>query len=347
MKKFLALALALVMALALAVPAMAFTADGVAEDYVPTLSLELVEYENDAFFGIVGAAPSDRGYAKNEIVAFIVTLEVAKDEKIGDFDTLEISGENVTFAVSETNQVAGGAPALTAKAKAAEGYTADVAGVEGKVKYQWLSFAKVTDDDASITAALYVADAKAGVKFVNDELVLEDEDEVEYTVTATGTDFVVVWDDGAFAIEADKKGVSKALYVTLDGQDIYKVIENKNGEYVFLNATNGDIEPGSKDKAVKALYEELVAIVDDVFEGVFGFDYDLLGGVVNKKYFESLASYEVVEVTVDIAPWVAYVQVPDVIVVDPPKTGDATVLVGIVMAIVAAAGVVVFNKVRA
>ena len=72
-----------------------------------------------------------------------------------------------------------------------------------------------------------------------------------------------------------------------------------------------------------------------------------LGGVVNKKYFEGLVSYDKIEVTVDIAPWVAYVQVPDVIVVDPPKTGDATVLVGIVMAIVAAAGVVVFNKVRA
>ena len=55
MKKFLALALALVMALALAVPAMAFTDKGVAEDYVPSLGIELVEFENDAFFGIVGA----------------------------------------------------------------------------------------------------------------------------------------------------------------------------------------------------------------------------------------------------------------------------------------------------
>jgi len=346
MKKFLALALALVMALALAVPAMAFTDKGVAEDYVPSLGIELVEFENDAFFGIVGAAPSDRGYAKNEIVAFIVTLEIAKDETNGDYNRLEITGENVSFNTTEEEAWTANAPKLYLN-KTKTFYYANLETVKGKAKLQWLGFAKVTGDDASITAKLFTEGEDDAAKFTGDTFEVVDEDEVVYTVTATGTDFVVVWDDGGFAIEADKKGVSKALYVTLDGQDVYKVIENKNGEYVFLNADNGDVEPGSKDKAVKALYEALVAIVDDVFEGVFGFEYDLLGGVVNKKYFESLVSYDVVEATADIAPWVAYVQVPDVIVVDPPKTGDATVLVGIVMAIVAAAGVVVFNKVRA
>jgi len=82
MKRILILALALVLALGLAVPALAFTSDSeAADDSVPySLKIYLVEYDDNDLFGIVTLPESDRGYAKNEIVAAVVELDVPEDE---------------------------------------------------------------------------------------------------------------------------------------------------------------------------------------------------------------------------------------------------------------------------
>jgi len=346
MKKFLALALALVMALALAAPAMAFT-NAVEEEDVYALEIALVEYEDNGWFGLLSAAPSDRGYAKNEIVAFIVSFTAEKGAKFDTTDKayLKVTGNNVSFAVNEVAQATDGQVALALHA--ADNYLdANIKGMDASKKSQtakWLAFAKVTGDDASITAEVAVKGAAGTASWDKDEdsISFVDDDENEYVINnATATEFAVSKNDvDLFKITVDAKNKSKELSVYDEDGTEYLVGEDKNGEFQFVL---GDTVVENK-KVIAALKE----IVEDEFEGVFGFDYDLLGGLVNRKYFDGIVDYDKLSVTVDIAPWVAYVQVPDVIVVDPPKTGDATVLVGIVMAIVAAAGVVVFNKVRA
>ncbi len=51
--------------------------------------------------------------------------------------------------------------------------------------------------------------------------------------------------------------------------------------------------------------------------------------------------------SVDIKPWTPYVSVPDNIVVDPPKTGDAMGIMGFVLIALAGVALVAVKKVRA
>ena len=344
MKKFLTLVLALVMVLAIAAPAMAFTSKENSTDSPYDLDIYLVEYDDNGFGTFTMLPPSDRGYAKNEVVAAVAELFVPKGEDVyNDFDFVEISGENVTFNVSEDVVYGTDAPTLSpVGTDGADGWEYDVdaggAGVlDGKATFKWLVFAKVTGDDASLTFALRGPDADWGTD--GDELAIPD-----YIVTVSTDGFIVSTDATTpvelFEILVDDDDETIGLKIK-DGTMWYTVVETING-FVFVD-TDGKVWDDEDDDT----YEDLMEIFEEEFADEFGFDWDLMGGVVDKGTFEDILGSVDLEVSVDIAPWTAYVTVPDNIVVDPPKTGDAASILGFVMIVLAAAAVVAVRKVRA
>ena len=351
MKKFLTLVLALVMALAIALPAMAFTSDTTeASTAVPfELDVYLVEYDNDEFFGITSLPPSDRGYAKNEVVAAIVELYIPKDEnpKTEGYTVLDISGDNVTFNVTDRAIKGDKALAIADKTDKADGYTVDIAGataasLDGKVTMKWLVFAKVTGEDASITAELVdgtapKAPTAAGVVYTLDG--------VDYLIKKNSGSYSILVQEGDYAgaqitIDVDSKNKSTGMNIRATASST---------EYplgVTVGGTLGIIV-GNVVKTSGSAFESVMDVYEDVVKDVFGLDYMLIGNYVRDSFWTGLVSGDTLTATVEIKPWTAYVTVPDNIVVDPPKTGDAASIVGFVMIVLAAAAVVAVKKVRA
>ena len=352
--------MALVLALALSVPAMAFT-DNVKEDAPPfEVDVYLVEFEDDEFFGLTGMPPSDRGYAKNEIVAAITELFVPKaagELKLADYSGMEFTGDSVSFDVTDNKNALASAnlkvgdPVVADQLGEWDGYDKDgvyfdfLKDLPKDKTYKWMFFAKVTGDDASITATLK-ADASA-FEDVDDTLIVDD----DYVVTIVADGFNVSYWDGTaaddllFFIETNDKDKTTGLTIYQDGTDGYEVVALKSG-MGFLPVGGGALlDPD--DSGDKAIIRDLMAIYNDVFVDVFGFDFDKIGGVVDEDTFLDIVGSDDVEATVEIKPWTAYVTVPDNIVVDPPKTGDAASIVGFVMIVLAAAAVVAVKKVRA
>lgn len=361
MKKFLTLVLALVMALALTVPAMAFTSVTPGDDTPYELDIYLVEHEDDSFFGLVGMPPSDRGYAKNEIVAAIVEIAVPKDEDLADdFASLVLSGDNVSLKVVE-NDISGSTATLyTSKGNQPFQYkssddelsTAALATydtTDSKTTVKVLFFAKVTDDDATLTATLNADDSSFGTlgasySSMTNALIVGD-----YVVKHASNSFLVYDKDSfdpnpadavkLFEITVDKDNKTEDLFIYDEDGVKYLAVNPEGG--VFYNAA------GTTRVTNKAVIRDLQAIYEDAFVDDFGFDFSLVGGVLKESFFTGINGADDIEATVEIKPWTAYVTVPDNIVVDPPKTGDAASIVGFVMIVLAAAAVVAVKKVRA
>lgn len=352
MKKLLTLALALVLALSIAAPALAFTSNVPDnDDDVPfELDVYLVEYEDNDFFGITTLPPADRGYAKNEIVAAVAELYVPKNQDPAGADygytEIEFSGENVNFNVTDNTK-----PLITSNVDAAKipgtDYTitsdevsvkldaGDLSSTSNKT-YRWLVFAKVTDDDASITFGLRTTPAafNAGVLDMGDYTV------TKTTVAAGGFTYTVSTNTAdLFIITVDKNYKSTGLQI-VDGGTGYTVVALANGGLGFISG-------GSLVDKSSNLYEDLMDIFEEEFEDEFGLDFDLLGNVVNDDFFFDYIGSDDVEATVDIKPYTAVITVPDDVVVNPPKTGDTASILGFVMLVLAAAAVVAVKKVRA
>lgn len=352
MKKLLTLALALVLALSIAAPALAFTSNVPSNDNsVPfELDVYLVEYEDNDFFGITTLPPADRGYAKNEIVAAVAELYVPKNEDPADteygYTEIEFSGENVRFDVTDntkplitsnvdTAKIPGTDYTITSDEVSVKLDAGDLASTANKT-YRWLVFAKVTGDDASITFAL-----RTTPEAFSSEGVL-DLGDYDVTKAAAGTGFTyTVSEDGTdlFIITVDKNYKSTGLKIVDDGTS-YTVVALANGSLGFISG-GSLVDKGSK------LYGNLMDIFEDVFEDEFGFDFALLGNVVNDDFFFDYIGSDDVEATVDIKPYTAVITVPDEVVVNPPKTGDAANILGFVMLALAAAAVAAVKKVRA
>ncbi len=358
MKKFLTLVLALVMVLAIAAPAMAFTADDSDTANVPyELDIYLVDYEGDDFFGFVALPESDRGYAKNEIVAAVVELFVPKgeDPDADGYTSLEFSGSHVSLDVTD-NKITGGNATLQTvngsgtfaldggKLKQVAAFTANTS---KDLTYKWLFFAKVTDDDASLTAKLI--DGTTGQKFTVTDGEYDDDIDVTLDGETYNIDLVKTsssangqytitgdYDDEAFEIIIDVNKSFKSTGMTVDGSVLAVTAAGKLG---IVDGT-GVATSGATFNAVMDVYEGVV--ID-----VFGMDFFNIGNYVRPSFFEGLTSGSTLEATVEIEPWTAYVSVPDNIVVDPPKTGDAASILGFVMIVLAAAAVVAVRKVRA
>ncbi len=350
MKRILTLALALVLALGLAVPAMAFTSDTDANDAIPfTLKMYLVEYDNNDLFGIVTLPESDRGYAKNEIVAAVVELYVPKGEDPSEnYDSLVFGGVNVDLDVTD-NKIDGVTKLATITSADGDAtflyQSADdrlVGATTGLTSnsnetYKWLFYAKVEDDDAMLVAKL--VDGTAGQEF-NDADATPNQititlDGVDYTIlktynASTGGNYTISGDGDTIIIYIDEDYVSTGM--AINGKNLGV---NTKGELgIVVNAT---IETGDDAEATLDVY-------NDVVVDVFGLDYFKIGNYVRDSFFENLSSPDTLVAMVEIQPWTAYVTVPDNIVVDPPKTGDAASIMGFVMVALSGAGVVALRK---
>ena len=352
MKKIFTLVLVLVLAFCLSVPAMAFTSDSEADDdSVPYgLKIYLVEYDDNDLFGFVTLPESDRGYAKNEIVAAVVELDIPEDEDIvGDgYTMLEITGDNVDYDVTDEPLMSADTDddGLDLISDGDDGWHVGTAGMGDDVTYKWLVFAKVTDDEASMTAKLI--DGTEADEFVGNSpstlaLTLEGED---YLVIKFAEGYAIEVHSGDYEgavilIDVDDDNVSEGMTIVCgddsdyDGEDFALGVNTKNELGIVKGAV---IDTDGDD------FDDVMDIYEDVVVDVFGMDYFLIGNYVRDSYFEGLTSSDTVVATVDIEPWTAYVTVPDNIVVDPPKTGDAASIMGFVMVALSGAGVVALRK---
>ena len=376
MKKLLTLALALLLGAGLSVPAMAFTSDTEEDDSVPyDLKIYLVEYDDNDFFGIASLPKSDRGYAKNEIVAAVVELFVPDDEIIlnSEYGSLVFGGDNIDLDVADnyddhnlislmTNESVEDltaadyhlATALNAddEIEIAISSIGDTThGLKGEETYQWLFFAKVTGDNASLYAKLKDGNipdmdlSQGGMTIMLDGIAyaimridnFDDNDNILYVIIVSGGDSD--YPGAQIFIYVDEDHVSQGMTILPGGKPGGILGVNTDGELGVAAMAQPAVLKTSGD-----LYDDVMDVYNDVVVDVFKLDYFKIGNYVRDSYFEDLVSPKTLIATVDIAPWTAYVSVPDNIVVDPPKTGDAASIMGFVMVALSAAGVVALRK---
>jgi hypothetical protein len=279
MKRFFTLILALVLAFALTMPAMAFTSDDSADDdsAVYDLSIYLVEYDDDDLFGLISLPESDRGYAKNEIVAAVVELEVPEDEDPMDdgYTELQIRGDSVDFDVTDDPIYNDEAEDLgTLISDGDDGWTLDFSDENGDGSstddmtfaddtiYKWLVFAKITDDGASMTAKLI--SGTAGDEF-------EDDDD-SIAVTLNGNDYTIAKlydeDDGGTYTITDEDGNQVIIYIDEDYESEGMSIYVADLVDTFDLGVNTDDELGIVDGATIDTssddYEDVMDIYEDV-----------------------------------------------------------------------------------
>ena len=374
MKKFLTLLLVLVLALGIAVPALAFTSDTDADDEIPyTLKIYLVEYEDNDLFGLATLPPSDRGYAKNEIVAAVVELFVPKGEKpFPTYGSFEFGGENVDLNVADNNIVYNSGPdtytatipysssptgALTVlyiKDKDKLLFAPKLYNADSDETYKWLFFAKVEDDDASLFAKL--VDGRGAGEFELDELYhmylvidgitcniirtgeMNADGDFEYQIGVQSGDYTGTM----IYIDVDKNNASIGMRINPNTPDASSPVALG----VNIKSELGIVDPGNRARILTSgdAYDDVMDVYSDIVVDLFNLDYRLIGNYVRDSYFEDFVSGDTITATVDIAPWTAYVTVPDNIVVDPPKTGDAASVMGFVMVALSSAGAFIFRK---
>ncbi len=365
MKKFLTLILALALAFGLSVPALAFTSDTTEDvDHPYDLSIYLVEYDDNDLFGIIALPESDRGYAKNEIVAAVVELDVPDGESpaADGYSALVFGGVNVDLEVVD-NDLAynvdhdgdAGTPAITTATLTCTPGTTDTfkyddednrliraANFADDETYKWLFFAKVEDDGAMLVAKLV------------DGMTDQDFDEINpitttlsgdtYTINKTAGHYTILATNGDYAgdsiiIDVDEDNVSEGMTIVIAAgaqAGTYPLGVNTDGELGIVKGAVIDTDGAD--------YDAVMDIYEDVVVDAFGMDYFLIGNYVRDSFFEGLSSSDTIVAMVNIEPWTAYVSVPDTIVVDPPKTGDAASIMGFVMVALAGAGAVSLKK---
>ena len=378
MKKFLTLILALALAFGLTVPALAFTSDDSADDSIPyELSIYLVEYDDNDLFGMVALPESDRGYAKNEIVAAVVELVVPDGENLvaDGYTALVFGNVNADYNVAD-NSIVGGFATITssegddhfAYIAADDRLARSTAGLADDETYKWLFFAKVEDDDAMLVAKLI--DGTAADDFVGNNRLLTLEGDNYYVVKDTPADA-----DGAYTIFCNVDDVNDdGVLVNADNdtyEDVIRIYVDKHHVstgMAILDTPAGTVYPAAAllDNAFTPLgvntdgelgivvgatietsgddFDNIMDIYEDIVVDAFGMDYFLIGNYVRDSFFENLSSTDTLVAMVNIEPWTAYVTVPDNIVVDPPKTGDAASIMGFVMVALSGAGAVALKK---
>ena len=363
MKKFLVLVLAFALAFALAAPAMAFTSDEDNNDDTPySLDIYLVEYDDDDLFGYVSLPASDRGYAKNEIVAAVVELDVPEDEDpADDYGFIEFGGDHVSLDVSDNDN---GKLACAGFTKSTDKFdydddedilTRDIDGdflnTTKDKTYKWLFFAKVTGNDASLYAKM--VDGGHDAEFEEGE-----GNELYLTLTLSGDDYdIIKWVDSDGDVEyytiTDEDGNVVYLYVNdnykTTGMAIDLTDDDPNAGPIALGVnTSGElgIVSGAKILTSGHAYNDVMDVYADVCQDAFDLDYYNIGHYLRDSFFENMVSANTIIATVDIEPWSAYVTIPDTtdIIVDPPKTGDAVSVMGFIMVALSGAGAVALKK---
>ena len=371
MKKLIPIVLVLLLLMPLAAHAAAFTGD--TRNTVSTeaykLHIFLVEYEDKGMLTEASLPETDRGYAKNEIVAAVVELYVPEDDEIKgqDYGKLVFGGENISLNVADNRDTAGNidmeindavsddANITTFSSLIDDEIVTRINSLPGENTYKWLFFAKVTDDDASLYAKLIDGSGNDG--FGQDDVMEVTLEGTQYLIWKTTPnsdgDFsyiIAVIDSGSdyykseIRIDVDDAHKSLGMRIDIDGGQGTAYVPAALG--VNTAGKLGVIDPSNPAKVLTdgSLYDDIMDIYDDIVEGVFGMDYYFIGNYVRDSFFEDLVSANTIVSTVDIQPYAAYVIVPDTVVVNPPKTGDAASILGFSMIALAGAGVILLRK---
>lgn len=275
MKKFLTLTLVLVMALSLAAPALAYTNNAALQQGVSpyTVDIYLVEFSSgDWLSSWLSMPPSDRGYAKNEVIAAIGALTVPKgyDAFDDNYRQLRFKPTNVTLNVTENMPATLGSYSLTHSvpnngavvwspiwsystsngrldyrlgAFVANTSTNSIPVNTSDTKtYRWLVFGKVTDDDAKLS---FILSRAAGFATIDTTSQWWTVTAVWPTVTVP-TQFLVLNEDH----------VVYRLNQTSTGENEYWIFENSIEGFDFASSsTPGDlqfrIETGARGKTLR------------------------------------------------------------------------------------------------
>ncbi len=373
MKKLIPIVLVLLLFMPLAVPAAAFTGD--TRKTVSTeaykLHIYLVEYEARGMLTEASLPETDRAYAKNEIVAAVAELYVPEDDEItgNDYGKLVFGGENVSLNVADNRDTAGNidmeindavsddADITTFSSLVDDEIVTRINSLPGENTYKWLFFAKVTDDDASLYAKLIDGDGNEG--FGSDDVMEATLEGTNYLVWKTTPDqdgdfsyIIAVIDSGSdyykseIRIDVDDTHKSQGMSIDIDGGQGLAYAPAALG--VNTAGKLGVVDPLNKAKILTdgSLYDDIMDIYNGIVEGIFGMDYYFIGNFVRDSFFEDLVSANTIVSTVNIKPYAAYVIVPDTVVANPPKTGDAASILGFGMIALAGAGVLLLRKRR-
>lgn len=367
MKKILTLALVLALALSLAAPALAFwgTAPTTSVAGGVTLDIYLVDHDDSGSLlsGLISMPATNRGYAKNEIVAAVATIIVPSGVELGasdlDYAEFRLSGSNVS--VNVTDNFVGGAVTLVNTIPLGvvnpvvdvtnNRLTVNVAAVVASGNLRVLYFAKVTGDDAVMTVTLtrnllwssLVADATLDLG--NTDYLVTRTNAVNtnpntYTISDGTTDLFRIRTTAAGradSIEVAGTTAGDWFGVVYSGGYLYAMTEDAGGLAINLGRL-----PTTAEQLV------LDSRMNSIFANELGLDITKRGYSMTDANWETYAnSLSNLTESVDVEPWTPYVTVPENIVVDPPKTGDAASILGFVMIALAGAAVVAVKKVRA
>jgi len=366
MKKFLTLALVLVLALSLAAPALAFWGDAPSSATAGgiTLDIYLVDHDDSGSLlsGLISKPATDRGYAKNEIVAAVASVIVPSGTSINaqGYEDLILSGKNVSVNVTDntlptlvTTLPTGTAtnPAVFPPAVVDNAININVSAVTATGSLRTLFFAKVTGDNATMNVTL-----SKGLEFVTVASTTTLElGNTDYVVTKVNAQTYVISDgtDQLFRIRTTTSGKADSIEVTAQstavgtGANWFGVVYS--GGYLYAmteESTGGTVNLGRLPTTAEQLV--LDSRMNSIFATALGLDITKRGYVMDDDAWEAYAnSLSDLFESVDVKPWTPYVTVPDNIVVDPPKTGDAASILGFVMIALAGAAVVAVKKVRA
>jgi len=388
MKKLLPLVLVLTLLLCPLLPAMAFTADNNENADNPiNINLYLVEYDDVDMFGVASLPISDRGYAKNEIIAavaecIIPPMDILKDSSFrAMYRYFMLSGEHVDFNIAENNitftdrddyatLLCGNSFGMQFDAQflnddlLIELFNLQIS--DKAETYRWLFFAKVTGENASLTATLYDGSEVPNSKFGDRENVKRDGGALRLERTLGDTHFRI------FKItEPDVDGLRYEVQIlprepedVIDGFIIYVdddyhstgmelFEETKDArQTVSLGVTPrgelGIVDPENSAVILTSgsLYDEFMDIYNDIVLGKLGLNYFRMGNYVRDSFFENLCSKNTLTKTVEIAPFTPYVTVPQSIVLNPPKTGSGADFAGFALLIFSGATLLLLNERR-
>lgn len=357
MRKIWIILLALVLALFVCAPALAFTSD-TGEDPPFRLDAYLVDYEDDDFFGFASLPKGDRGYVKNEIVAWVIELHVEKGQNPFFLHwMIEATGEDVSFDIVEnqnyrlsSNMGPFGVPLNITDEKITGLIGPDTFNAASEAQtYKMLLYAKITGDDPSITAEL--VDGIGNMEFGDAPVSLMTLEGVQYAIlkhfdSISGDEdaYLILIFDGDYAGAAIELGVDKnhattsMKIATPSSAQLYALVPDLGGDIgVFVD---GSI------KTSGSVYNGVMAVYEDVVVDVFGLDYMKIGNSLRDSFFDAITSPDTLSDTIEMKPFTPYVSVPEELVMDPPKTGGAPGLIGPAMVALSAVCAFALNKRR-
>ncbi len=374
MKKLLPLLLATVLLLSPLSPALAFTADDNENTDNPVkINLYLVDYDDQNFLGIASLPAVNRGYAKNEIVAAVAELYIPGLDTLKEtslrlrYMWFVLSGENTDLLVSENNISEDPFGDMTAALTTGNvpvpmdafydeehnEISIQLTGVQvgdAGETYRWLFFAKVTDDNASLTATLYDGSKSISDGFTNPKPIPDSAETIQ-TLTRSLYDLTLNiskistpegWEYHVMTSSMDfPKGTGFTIYVDDDhhstGMELYiGLSKGEEGVAMGVNTKGelGIIDPDHPAVILTSgeLYDTYMEYYEDIVRDKAGLDYFKLGNYVRDSFFEGLTSEYTLTATAEIEPYTPYVSILQNIVLSPPKTDGGPGLVGFALA---------------